>query len=178
MYAGYRPTRRRSRRGSGPYVAEPCETAAPAAPAAPAAAAADADAAAGGAGRRAPASSPAAGGSSPASTWALVIVAFAAVWKTSRELGLTTWWLGPFGEPQPAFVTMLPFVAPLVMVVLALNNVRRLPWVGLAAAAVARASSASFDLARRPPPRRSSSWPSPPPARCSPSPASPAATAA
>ena len=33
--------------------------------------------------------------------WALVIVAYAAVWKTSAELGLNTWWLGPFGDPQP-----------------------------------------------------------------------------
>ena len=31
---------------------------------------------------------------------------------------------------------LLPFVAPLVVIVLALNNVRHLPWFGLAAAAV------------------------------------------
>jgi hypothetical protein len=68
--------------------------------------------------------------------WALVIVAYVAVWKTSRELGLSTWWLGPFGDPQPAFVTMLPFVAPLVMVLLAVNNSRWLPWAGLGAGAV------------------------------------------
>ncbi len=68
--------------------------------------------------------------------WALVIVAYVAVWKTSRELGLSTWWLGPFGDPQPAFVTMLPFVPPLVMVLLAVNNSRWLPWAGLGAAAM------------------------------------------
>jgi hypothetical protein len=81
--------------------------------------------------------------------WAFVIVAYAAVWKTSYELGLSTWWLGPFGDPRPAFVTMLPFVAPLVMVLLALNNSRWLPWAGLAAAAIL-ALIALFDLSRVP----------------------------
>jgi hypothetical protein len=81
--------------------------------------------------------------------WAFVIVAFAAVWKTSYELGLSTWWLGPFGDPQPPFVTMLPFVAPLVMVLLTVNNSRWLPWAGLAAAVVL-AIIAVFDLSRVP----------------------------
>jgi len=81
--------------------------------------------------------------------WALVIVAYVAVWKTSRELGLSTWWLGPFGDPQPAFVTMLPFVAPLVMLLLVVNNSRWLPWAGLGAAAVL-ASIAVFDFAKVP----------------------------
>jgi hypothetical protein len=81
--------------------------------------------------------------------WAFVIVAYAAVWKTSYELGLSTWWLGPFGDPQPAFVTMLPFVAPLAMVLLALNNSRWLPWAGLGAAAIL-AIIAVFDLSRVP----------------------------
>jgi hypothetical protein len=81
--------------------------------------------------------------------WALVIVAYVAVWKTSRELGLSTWWLGPFGDPQPAFVTILPFVAPLVMVLLAVNNSRWLPWAGFGAAAVL-ALIAVVDLAKVP----------------------------
>jgi hypothetical protein len=81
--------------------------------------------------------------------WAFVIVAYAAVWKTSYELGLTTWWLGPFGDPQPAFVTMLPFVAPLAMVLLTINNSRWLPWAGLAAAVVL-AVIAVLDLSRVP----------------------------
>jgi hypothetical protein len=68
-------------------------------------------------------------------TWVLAFVAWSGVWKASRELGVATWWLGPDGDPQPIFVTVLPFVAPLAMVLLALNNVRWLPWYGLAAAA-------------------------------------------
>ena len=82
-------------------------------------------------------------------TWALAIVAYVAVWKTSRELGLNTWWLGPLGDPQPAFVTMLPFVAPLVMVLLVVNNSRLIPWAGFAAAALA-AGIAAFDFATVP----------------------------
>jgi 4-amino-4-deoxy-L-arabinose transferase-like glycosyltransferase len=70
-------------------------------------------------------------------TWVLVFVAWSGVWKASRELGVATWWLGPDGAPRPIVVMLLPFVVPLVMVVLALNNVRRLPWYGLAAAAIA-----------------------------------------
>lgn len=68
-------------------------------------------------------------------TWALVLVALLAVWKTSRELGLNTWWLGPLGEPQPLFVSMLPFVPPLLMVLLVVNDARWIPWYGLAASA-------------------------------------------
>jgi len=74
-----------------------------------------------------------------AATWLLVIVAFIGVWNTSRQLGVALWWLGPDGEPQPVFITLLPFLAPLVVIVLALNNVRHLPWFGLAAAAATSA---------------------------------------
>jgi hypothetical protein len=70
-----------------------------------------------------------------AAVWILVFVAWSGVWKASRELGVATWWLGPDGDPQPLFIMLLPFVAPLVMVVLALNNVRLLPIYGLVAAA-------------------------------------------
>jgi hypothetical protein len=66
----------------------------------------------------------------------LVIAAFIGVWNTSRQLGVALWWLGPDGEPQPFFITLLPFLVPLVVIVLALNNVRHLPWFGLTAAAV------------------------------------------
>jgi hypothetical protein len=72
-------------------------------------------------------------------TWGLVFITFAAVWKVSRELGLSTWWLGPIGEPQPVFVLLLPFVAPVAMVVATLNQTRWLPIAGLVASAVTAA---------------------------------------
>ena len=69
-------------------------------------------------------------------SWVLVFIAWSGVWKASRELGVATWWLGPVGEPRPVPVMLIPFVAPGVMVGLTLNNARRIPWYGLAAAAV------------------------------------------
>ena len=67
--------------------------------------------------------------------WGLVFVGYIAVWKTSRELGLNTWWLGPMGDPAGWYVSMLPFLAPVAMILLAVNNAKGLPWFGLAAAA-------------------------------------------
>ena len=71
-----------------------------------------------------------------ACTWVAVIVAFVAIWNTSVQLGLSTWWLGPRGQPQPQLVRLLPFVAPLMMCVAVFNNVRHLAWFGLAASGV------------------------------------------
>jgi hypothetical protein len=71
--------------------------------------------------------------------WVLVLVAWTGVWKASRELGIATWWLGPPGQPRALPVLLVPFMAPLLMVALTLNNARRLPWLGLSAAAVAAA---------------------------------------
>lgn len=71
--------------------------------------------------------------------WAGVFVGFTAVWKASRDIGLSTWWLGPGGEPQPLYVMLLPFLAPAVMVAGALYGMRFLPWAGLLAAGVTAA---------------------------------------
>ena len=46
----------------------------------------------------------------------LVFLAYTAVWKASRELGLATWWLGPTAEPRPIPILLVPFVAPLAMI--------------------------------------------------------------
>jgi hypothetical protein len=72
-------------------------------------------------------------------TWVLVFIAWSGVWKASRELGIATWWLGPAGRPRPFPIVLAPFLAPGVVVALALNNARRLPWIGLSAAAVSAA---------------------------------------
>lgn len=81
--------------------------------------------------------------------WGLVFVGFIAVWKTSRELGLSTWWLGPIGEPASPILALVPFVAPVAMILLAVNNVRWLPWFGLAASALITVV-ATFDIDRVP----------------------------
>lgn len=69
-------------------------------------------------------------------TWIAVILGFAAVWNTSTQLGLSTWWLGPRAQPQPRVVQLSPFVAPVSMVLATINHVRWLGRWGLAAAGV------------------------------------------
>jgi hypothetical protein len=80
-------------------------------------------------------------------TWLAVGVAVAAVWNVSRQLGLSTWWLGPRSQPRPVFVMMLPFVAPALLTAGAFSRVRYLPWFGLAGAGVT-AAVAVGDLGR------------------------------
>lgn len=65
--------------------------------------------------------------------WVLVILAYCGVWKASRELGLATWWLGPSAAPRPLPVMLLPFIAPVVMIVATLNNSHRLVTYGVVA---------------------------------------------
>lgn len=69
-------------------------------------------------------------------TWIAVVLAFAAVWNASVQLGLSTWWLGPRGDPQPRVVQLAPFVPPALVLLGTINNVRWLGWFGLAAAGV------------------------------------------
>ena len=69
-------------------------------------------------------------------TWLAVILAFAAVWNASVQLGLSTWWLGPRGQPRPLVVQLTPFVAPVLMVLGTINHIRWLGWWGLAASGV------------------------------------------
>lgn len=67
--------------------------------------------------------------------WIGVLAGLAGVWNASVQLGLSTWWLGPRGEPQPRWVQLSPFVAPLLMLLATINQLRWLSWIGLAAAA-------------------------------------------
>lgn len=69
-------------------------------------------------------------------TWVGVILALAAVWNTSVQLGLSTWWLGPRAQPRSRVIQFSPFVAPLLMVLGAINQARWLAWFGVAAAGV------------------------------------------
>lgn len=69
-------------------------------------------------------------------TWVAVVLAFAAVWNASVQLGLSTWWLGPRGDPQPRVIQLIPFVAPSLMLVGTINNARWLGWHGLMASGV------------------------------------------
>jgi hypothetical protein len=66
--------------------------------------------------------------------WISVAVAIGSVWKTSDQLGMSTWWLGPRGAPRPRLVQILPFAPAVVMLLLAVNHVRYLAWAGVLAA--------------------------------------------
>lgn len=68
--------------------------------------------------------------------WGFVFLALTGVWKASQELGLATWWLGPFSEPNSPVLRLLPFYAPTAMVIASVSNLRWLPWAGLGASAV------------------------------------------
>lgn len=79
--------------------------------------------------------------------WILIVAVLAAAWNVSRQLGLSTWWLGPVDGARPSYVTVLPFIGPSTVIVLAGNRARYVPWVGLLAAA-ATAAVGLGDLAR------------------------------
>jgi len=68
--------------------------------------------------------------------WIAVVLSFAAVWKVSEQLGLSTWWLGPRGAPRPRLIQLGPFVAPVLMVLATINNIRWLCWFGLGSSAL------------------------------------------
>lgn len=66
-------------------------------------------------------------------TWVAVMAAWAAIWNASVQIGLSTWWLGARGDPQPAIVRLIPFLIAGVVVVAALNRVKATPWIGIGA---------------------------------------------
>ncbi|HSH10843.1 MAG TPA: hypothetical protein VLA10_03580 [Ilumatobacter sp.] len=68
--------------------------------------------------------------------WIGAILAFATVWNVSRQLGLSTWWLGTRAQPQLRVVQLSPFLCPALMLLGAINRVRWLGWFGLIAAGV------------------------------------------
>jgi hypothetical protein len=65
--------------------------------------------------------------------WIAAAVAVGSIWKTSDQLGMSTWWLGPRGDPRPIIVQVLPFVPAVAMLLLTINRVRHLAWWGLLA---------------------------------------------
>jgi hypothetical protein len=60
----------------------------------------------------------------------------ATVWNVSRQLGLSTWWLGTRAQPQPRIVQLSPFLCPMLMLLGAISHVRWLGWFGLISAGV------------------------------------------
>lgn len=56
--------------------------------------------------------------------WVATMLAMITVWKTSQQLGISTWWLGPFGDPNPFVVRVLPMVPAALMIGLIVGDSR------------------------------------------------------
>ena len=82
-----------------------------------------------------------------AASWSAAFFAFAAVWKTSEEIGIGTWWLGPRAQPQPLLIRILPFVITMLLGLLAVYNVRRIAVMSIIAS-VLIAIIGVFDMSR------------------------------
>jgi hypothetical protein len=79
--------------------------------------------------------------------WTGIVAVLAAAWSVSRQLGLSTWWLGTADDQQAPYVMLLPFVAPAIMLTVVVNRVRHVPWIGVLGA-VATAAVGLGDLGR------------------------------
>jgi hypothetical protein len=79
--------------------------------------------------------------------WAAVIVGHAAVWQSSRVIGLSTWWLGADSEPRLLLVQLLPFYGPILVTAAAVANWRYAPYLGIVVACATAAIGAG-DLGR------------------------------
>lgn len=79
--------------------------------------------------------------------WGGVILGLGAVVKSSRTVGLSTWWLGPDADPNPLFIQALPFAIAFVMIVLGFRNTRQLPYIGILGA-IALFAVATGDIGR------------------------------
>ena len=81
--------------------------------------------------------------------WMLIAGSFAAIWYSSRLVGLSTWWLGPATDPQLILISLLPFTVPLALTAAGYTAQRWLPWWGIGGAAFV-AVIAVFDVNRVP----------------------------
>ncbi len=79
--------------------------------------------------------------------WAAIIVGYAAVWQTSRVIGLSTWWLGAEAEPRLVLINLLPFYGPVLVAAAAISNWRYAPYLGIGVAFIGAAIGAG-DLGR------------------------------
>ena len=75
------------------------------------------------------------------------MIGLAAVWNASVQIGLSTWWLGPRADPQPRYVQFAPFFPPALVLLATINQMRWIPWMGLAASAMVGAVGVG-DLSR------------------------------
>ena len=68
-------------------------------------------------------------------TWIGVVIGLASVWAVSRQVGLSTWWLGPPANGRHPVINLAPFVAPSLALILAIGGSHRTWKVGILAGA-------------------------------------------
>ena len=69
-------------------------------------------------------------------TWIGVVIGLASVWAVSRQVGLSTWWLGPPANSRHLIINLVPFIAPFLALILAIGGSHRTWKVGMLAGAV------------------------------------------
>ena len=79
--------------------------------------------------------------------WAAIVVGYAAVWESSRVIGLSTWWLGADAEPRTLLIQLLPFYGPILVTIAAISNWRYVSYFGIAVG-LAGAAIGAADLGR------------------------------
>jgi hypothetical protein len=79
--------------------------------------------------------------------WTVAFFAFSAVWKTSQDIGIGTWWLGARAQPQSVTIKIIPFVLAIVIGLAAIYNLRRVALISLAGS-LGVALIAVFDVSR------------------------------
>jgi hypothetical protein len=57
--------------------------------------------------------------------WCAALLAYAAIWQASVQIGISTWWLGPRAQPTNPAIKMLPFALALTVAVSVIYDVRR-----------------------------------------------------
>ncbi len=79
--------------------------------------------------------------------WVGIGIGLASVWSASRQVGLSTWWLGPPTYGRPAVVAVAVF-APVVVVVVACVVMQRHLWLLASIAGLAIVGIGLGDIGR------------------------------
>ena len=66
-------------------------------------------------------------------SWVLITAALAAAAVTGRNIGKPTWWLGTESDPAWPVLWVVPFLAPIVVIVCTITAGRWAPFAGMGA---------------------------------------------
>lgn len=69
--------------------------------------------------------------------WAGIVAGFAAVWVASRQIGLSTWWLGAPVGGRSLPISLVPFIPGVLVIAAVILGARSVWFVGSCAALIA-----------------------------------------